>query len=100
MSLQVSSLEAREDLRDLRYHLKGIVETQEKLRSLLVCLDAALGQSKEASQWLTTQIEIEVFAHLAHHTEELKQPLRDLVQELYGSLDGSLLSDMEKPADS
>ena len=100
MNSQMSSLDAREDLRDLRYHLKGIVEVQERLRSLLVCLDAALGQSEEASQWLATQIELEVFAHLAHHTEELKQPLRDLLQELYGSLDGSLLSDMETSVES
>jgi hypothetical protein len=77
--LKLGRLEGREELKDVLYHIRGILEVQSTIVELLIGLDECWGRDKEKKGEILGRIEAEVFFHLKYHIRELKRPFEILI---------------------
>jgi len=70
------------------YHLEGLLESQENIRSLLGKLSADSPLDPENAAEITTLLQVEIFTHLAFHMKELSRPLGRLIEAAYKDLPG------------
>lgn len=84
------SLEAKEDLEELVFHLKGILDAVEVVRLQIALLDKTidcdLGQATDA----LGRLRAELYTHVPYHLKELRRP--------FLKLSNSLSHEMEKAA--
>ena len=77
-NLKLSCLEGQEELKDVLYHIQGILEVQGTLVDLLMRLDECWSRDKEEADEILGRLEVEIFFHLKYHIRELKQPFETL----------------------
>ena len=67
------------------YHLEGLLEAHDNVRSLLEKLGAG---SASAESWAETlaYLQLEIYTHLAYHMKELRRPLKRLVDAAHREL--------------
>jgi hypothetical protein len=79
-------LEAREDLREVVYHLKGILEAGDKIASLVQRLDSVIDADDRDACDIVALLEVEIYHQLDYHSAELRAPWDALVEKLNARL--------------
>lgn len=85
--LKIARLERDEDLRELLYHIKGIVEAAENVADLTAQLNDTYRRDAETYAKTSSLLEVEALEHLGYHVKQLRKPLRRLERSAYGSSD-------------
>ena len=91
MKLQMNRLDADERLRELRYHLEGIVEAADNVAGLVKRMNETYGLDVNECAKVTTLLEVEVFDHLAYHIKKLRAPLRRVQRKAYADADDAVV---------
>jgi hypothetical protein len=68
------------------YHLEGLLEAQDNIRSLLAKLDKGSALDPEGTAETLTYLQVEIYSHLAYHMKELRRPLKRLIDAAYKDL--------------
>lgn len=66
------------------FHLEGLLEVQERIRLKLENLDPHFGDENFARA--LTELQIEIYSHLAFHLKELRGPFKNIVGRAYEGL--------------
>ena len=82
-ALSLPVLESRENLRTFLYHLKEIVDTQDRIAALIEEVDNALEKDPSGAARSLSFLEVEVFDHLGLHLAELRGPFSTFLELLY-----------------
>jgi len=90
--LSISRLASDERLRELLYHIKGLIEAGDNLSQLATKLNNAYERDAVAFARTTSEIEVETFDHIGYHLKKLRRPLARLQKEAYGHLDESKIN--------
>jgi len=76
-------LEDREELREFLFHLRGLLDAQDRITMLLKKLDEKLLADPDGAAESLSFLEVEVFDHLAYHLKELREPFSKFLASLY-----------------
>ena len=87
--IDLSKLSMHEELRDFLYHARGLLETHDKLVSLLNTLNETFDTDVEKAAETLSLIEVEIFDHLGYHRTEIRRPLAALARRTYKALEKS-----------
>jgi hypothetical protein len=85
--LRINRLEKDEGLRELLYHVNGIVEASENVAELTRTLNETYGRDSDAFAETTSLLEVQALEHLGYHVKSMRKPLRRLQRQAYGSLE-------------
>jgi len=69
----------------IAYHLEGLLEAQDNIRTLLKKLDPSSTAAESYARDLA-DLQLEIYTHLAYHMKELRRPLKKLVGAIYEEL--------------
>lgn len=69
---------------DLAFHLRGLVDANQNLESLLSRLDRQAGDKSPELDQLLAEIEVELFTHIQYHLDEASEPLTQLLRANFG----------------
>lgn len=92
MIAAVPNLEARKELEEFVYHLKGTIEAAEIIHAQMELLDRSINSDLEAATDVMGRLRAELYTHLTYHLKELKRP--------FLSLSHSLSQELEKGSSS
>lgn len=97
----LEKLREREPGSDVAFHLEGLLEASEKVRSLLGDLGEVAEEDREIQARKLTLLQVEIYSHLGYHLKELRRPLRRLESRSYRELEkGTRRSSVVKPGDT
>ena len=82
----LSELRERDPSSAVAFHLEGVVETGDNIRSHLAKLDRHFGKDRERSAEILVDLQVELYTHLTHHLKELRRPLDGLISGEYSEL--------------
>jgi len=68
------------------FHLEGVVDASDRIRSHLAQLDQHFGHDPDAAADKLVDLQVELYSHLVHHLKELRKPLEELVSGEYAKL--------------
>jgi len=74
--VKLSNLEARSDIEEMVFHLKGLIEAAEEISTQAKLFDATLESDLEKATDVMGRLEAEIFTHLNFHMKELRGPFR------------------------
>jgi hypothetical protein len=69
---------------DLAFHLRGLVDANQNLESLLSRLDRQSGDKSPELDQLLAEIEVELFTHIQYHLDEAREPFTQLLRANFG----------------
>lgn len=72
--ITLPSLEAREDLDELVYHFKGLIEAVDEISRQMKLLDSSLDSDPEGAADAMGALEAQIYTHLTYHMKELRKP--------------------------
>jgi hypothetical protein len=78
--------ESSEDLRAFRYHISEIIDIRDRIASLVNDLDKNLKSDAVKVAAALTNLEVELFDHLAYHLRLIRVPLKRLSTTVYSRL--------------
>lgn len=81
------NLEAKIELEELVFHLKGILEAAEVVRIQIELLDKSIDNDLERATDVLGRLRAELYTHLPYHLKELRKPFLKLSHSLYGELE-------------
>jgi hypothetical protein len=87
----LEQLAAAPELKDLVFHLRGLLESQNRISDLAAKLNLEFGRSEEKFGQTLANLEVEIFFHVKYHIRELRRPFELLVAPEY-----RLLADLDK----
>jgi len=79
----LSELRDKNPSSTIAYHLEGLLEAQDNIRSLLERLGAIQALDTESRMKTLTYLQVEIYTHLAYHMKELRRPLKGLIDATY-----------------
>jgi hypothetical protein len=85
--ISVPNLEARKELDEVLFHLKGLVEAAQEITAQMQLLDATMDTDLDRATDAMGALEAEIYTHLAYHTKELRKPFTRLFRALCRKLD-------------
>jgi 16S rRNA C1402 (ribose-2'-O) methylase RsmI len=85
-AIHLPRLEAREKLRPVVYHLKGILEAQSRIAALVDRLDQVIDENDRETADLLARLEVEIYHQLDYHASTLKEPFEQLVAKVNAAL--------------
>lgn len=91
--INLPNLEAKEDHRELAYHLKGIVEASEVIRDQIELLDRTINSELEVAADAMGRLQAELYTHLTYHLKQLRRPFLKLSHSLSKELDENTSTD-------
>jgi hypothetical protein len=68
------------------FHLEGLLEAQDNIRSLLTKLGEDATSDPENAAETMICLQVEIYTHLSHNLKELRRPLKRLVDAAYKEL--------------
>jgi hypothetical protein len=92
--MKTLNLERHEELGDFLYHVREILELQNRLSALIEQLDASFDKDSEGTETVMGKLEAELYFHLPYHLRELREPFERILKELYGE-DTRILVDQD-----
>src|SRR5882762_8383637 len=82
-----SNLSTHDELREFLYHIKGLIEADEKLASLMEALNGSYDTDLEKTAETLSLIEVEIVDHIGYHRKTLKNLLAKLLRNTYRTLE-------------
>lgn len=74
---------------EIAFHLEGILDAHDKIRAHIEKLGEASQLSDETGAEAITNLQIEIYSHLAYHMKQLHRPLLRLEKKIYKNLEDS-----------
>ncbi len=68
------------------FHLEGVLEAADHIRSHLAKLDRQFGNAPDVASDALVELQVELYSHLVHHLKELRKPLERLISTEYAKL--------------
>lgn len=79
-STERTQLDASDDVRAVKFHVRELVEIGETLRSLLRDLESAAESDPRVAADTFTRLDVEIFDHIGYHLKQVKKPLKKLAR--------------------
>jgi len=83
----LATLEAKEEIEDVVFHLKGLVEATQEIAAQIELLDETIDNDLDRAAGAMGALEAEIYTHLAYHMKELRKPFRRLFRAMCSELD-------------
>jgi hypothetical protein len=80
-------MEAKEETKEVAFHLKGLAEAVQEITAQMQLLDAAIDKDLERATDAMGALEAEIYTHLAYHMKELRRPFSRLFRALCRELE-------------
>ncbi len=80
--MNMQRLEKSDELADFVYHLKGILEADREISSLIRRLNQVIERDDEETGDILAAVDVAVFFHLSFHIKKLRAPFKRLVAKL------------------
>lgn len=79
----LDALREEEPSSEVAFHLEGLLDASEKIRSWLAALSPAPDPEPERKAEILTYLQVEIYSHLLYHVKELESPFQAPVLAAY-----------------
>lgn len=82
----LTELRLQDPSSDVAFHLEGLLEASDKLRSHVARLDSIYPADEEAAAGAMVELQVELYTHFFYHLKKLRLPLKRLIDAAYEKL--------------
>lgn len=82
----LAELRLKEPGSEVAFHLEGLLEASDKLRSHVARLDSSYPADEEAAADSMVDLQVELYTHFFYHLKKLRLPLKRLIDSAYERL--------------